>query len=126
MGNRFIQIKHIGRVSGKVYKTVVEVVKYKPDSQIVYVVSGYKKKSDWLKNLTNHPQIDINFRGRKFGAIAERLDQDQASNVLLDYTHQHPFAMQVLAKFMGYQIDGSDQDVSEMAAHLPVIEIQFV
>ena len=126
LGSRFIQITHIGRKSGKVYNTVVEVVKHDPRAQKVWVVSGYKEKSDWLKNVLHHPQIEVNFRGRKSNANAVRLDGESASQILLNYAHQHPFAMRELAKFMGFQIDGSDRDIKELASQLPVIEIQFV
>lgn len=110
MGSRFIQIKHIGRNSGKVYKTIIEVVKYNVQQQKVFVVSGFKEKSDWLKNITRLPQIEVNFKGRSSHAVAKRLPQEKADEVLLDYAHRHPFAMRELAKFMGYEIDGSNKD----------------
>lgn len=126
MGTRFVQLEHIGRKSGKLYKTVVEVVKYDRGIRKIYVASGFKEKSDWLKNIELSPQVEINLRGKVYPAVAVRLEDEQAAEVLLDYAHEHPLAMRELAKFMGYQIDGSDQDVRQLAVELPIVEISFL
>ena len=125
MGSRFLQLAHIGRKSGKIYKTVVEVVDFDPDQSRVYIASGFRQKSDWYKNILKTPQVEINFRGRLYEAFAKELDKVEAERVLLNYTHQHPLAMKELARFMGYEIDGSDGDVRRLADELPLIEVQL-
>lgn len=126
MGTRFVQLKHIGRKSGKLYKTVIEVVKYDRGTQKIFVASGFKEESDWLKNVKLNPQVEINFRGKDHSANTERLNKERAAEVLLDYAHEHMLAIRELAKFMGYQIDGSDQDIRQLAAELPIVEISFL
>ena len=125
MGSRFVQLSHIGRKSGKIYKTVVEVVDYDPDQRKIYIASGFRQKSDWYKNIRKTPQIEVNFRGKLHEAVAKELDQVDSENVLLNYTHNHPLAMKELAKFMGYEIDGSDEDVRLLAGELPLIEVHL-
>jgi deazaflavin-dependent oxidoreductase (nitroreductase family) len=126
MGRRFLQLTHIGRNSGKVYKTVVEVVKFDPDSRRIYIASGFKEKSDWLKNILNHPRIGINFCGKQCDAEAVKLTGNRSARVLLDYAHRYPLAMRELAKFMGYEIDRGDQDIELLARELPMIELQLL
>lgn len=126
MGGRFLQLEHTGRKSGKQYKTVIEVVKFDPVGNKVYVASGFKHKSDWLKNITANPRVCINFKGKRIIAVCQILDKKKAQEVLLDYAHQHALAMRELAKFMGYQIDGSDEDIRELAGDLPIVEIQIL
>lgn len=125
MGTRFVQLSHIGRRSGKIYKTVVEVVDYDPDQRKIYIASGFRQKSDWYKNIQKTPQIEVNFRGKQYEAVAKELDQVDSEKVLLNYTHHHPLAMKELAKFMGYEIDGSDDDVRRLAGELPLIEVHL-
>ena len=125
MGSRFVQLSHIGRRSGRIYKTVVEVVDYDPDQRRLYIASGFRQKSDWYKNIQKTPQIEVNFHGKQYKAVAKELNQADSECVLLNYTHDHPLAMKELARFMGYEIDGSDQDVRLLAGELPLIEVQL-
>jgi deazaflavin-dependent oxidoreductase (nitroreductase family) len=125
MGARFLQLAHVGRKSGKQYKTVIEVVKYDPAAEKVHVASGFKERSDWLKNIEANPDVEINLKGSLYHALAKRLDIPEAQDVLLEYAHKHPLAMRELAKFMGYQVDGSDEDILALADELPIIEFQL-
>jgi deazaflavin-dependent oxidoreductase (nitroreductase family) len=125
MGSRFVQLTHTGRKSGKVYKTVVEVVNYDPDQRKIFVASGFRHQSDWYKNIIKTPQIKLNFRGTQYEAAVREQDQADSEKVLLNYTHHHPLAMKELARFMGYEIDGSDQDVRLLAHELPLIEAKL-
>ena len=126
MGSRFVQLSHIGRNSGKIYKTVVEVVDFDPDQRKIYIASGFRHRSDWYKNILKTSQIEINFSGKHYDeAFAKELNQVDSEKVLLNYAHNHPLAMKELAKFMGYEIDGSDQDVCLLAHELPLIEVKL-
>lgn len=125
MGARFLQLEHIGRNSGKRYKTVIEVVDFDPAAGVVNVASGFRENSDWLKNIKANPDVELNLRGRQYTARAKRLDILHAQDVLLEYAHKHPLAMRELAKFMGYQVDGSDEDILALADELPIIEFQL-
>ncbi|MDK2980858.1 MAG: hypothetical protein PWQ55_1205 [Chloroflexota bacterium] len=125
MGSRFVQLAHVGRKSGNIYKTVVEVVDYDPDARKIYIASGFRQQSDWYKNIRKTPQIEVNFRGKTHEAEACELNQQVSRNILLNYAHQHPLAMKELARFMGYEIDGSDQDIRTLADELPLIEIKL-
>ena len=125
MGRRFIQLAHIGRKSGRVYKTVVEVVDYDADRRRIYVASGFRQQSDWYRNILKTPRVKANFRGILYEAVAKELEKEEAERVLLNYAHRHPLAMKELARFMGYEIDGSDGDIRLLAAELPLIEVQL-
>ncbi len=111
MGSRFVQLAHVGRKSGKIYKTVVEEVDYDPDQRRVYIASGFRQESYWYTNTLKTPQVEINFRDRSYEAVAKELNNNDAESALLNYAHQHPLALKELARFMGYEIDGSDADV---------------
>jgi hypothetical protein len=61
-GRRFLLLTHVGRKSGRPHKTVIEVVKSDPASNIYYVVSGWGEKSDWYQNIIIHPNVMIQVR----------------------------------------------------------------
>src|SRR5579884_3012404 len=46
-GHHFLLLTHRGRKSGRVYQTVLEVVRYEPESGESVVVSGWGERSDW-------------------------------------------------------------------------------
>ncbi|HZD55150.1 MAG TPA: nitroreductase family deazaflavin-dependent oxidoreductase, partial [Anaerolineales bacterium] len=50
LGNRFLELTHIGRKSGLPRHTVLEVVRYDPANGIYYIAVGFGKHSDWYKN----------------------------------------------------------------------------
>jgi deazaflavin-dependent oxidoreductase (nitroreductase family) len=56
LGHRFVQLNHCGRSSGRLYRTVLEVVRYDPRTHESVVCSGWGKRADWYRNIrVNHP-----------------------------------------------------------------------
>src|SRR5437016_1734775 len=51
LGHRFLLLEHTGRRTGRAYKTVLEVVEYRPDTRAAVVVSGFGANVDWLRNI---------------------------------------------------------------------------
>lgn len=125
LGSRFIQLHHIGRRSGKIHKTVVEVIRHDAEADKIYICSGFKKKSDWFKNLVRTPNINVRFNEKVYEAFARKLSITEAGNELASYSLRHPSAMKALARFMGYETDGTSEDVRELAKELPVFELEI-
>jgi deazaflavin-dependent oxidoreductase (nitroreductase family) len=103
----------------------VEVVDFNADAGKVYIASGYRQKSDWYRNIQKTPQIQVNFHGKASRATARELDTQEGERVLSHYAQKHPLAMKELAKFMGYEINGSDNDIRQLSHELPLIELQL-
>jgi deazaflavin-dependent oxidoreductase (nitroreductase family) len=51
LGRRFLMLTHVGRRTGREYRTVVEVVGVLPSSGEYVVMSGFGAYADWLRNL---------------------------------------------------------------------------
>jgi deazaflavin-dependent oxidoreductase (nitroreductase family) len=51
LGHRFLLLTHRGRRSGRVYSTVLEVVRYDPATDESVVVSGWGDRADWYNNI---------------------------------------------------------------------------
>jgi deazaflavin-dependent oxidoreductase (nitroreductase family) len=121
LGERFLHLTHTGRVSGQPRHAVIEVVSKDPERGVYYVASGWGEGSDWLRNLQKTPECQVQVGRKSFAARAERLAGAEAERWLLDYAHKHPSAMRQLAKFMGFEVDGNDEDYRKVARQLPLV-----
>ena len=114
MGNLMLQLTHVGRVSGQPRQVVLEVVKHDPDNDIYYIAAAWGEKSDWVKNIRANPYVKVQAGNRKFDMLAEQLTPEQGELTILDYAQRHPTAMSNLARYMGYELDGSEADFREL------------
>jgi deazaflavin-dependent oxidoreductase (nitroreductase family) len=71
LGQRFLRLTHVGRKSGKHYRTVVEVVDHDPVTDSYIVTSGWGEKSDWFRNIQKTPEVMINVGRRQLDVNAE-------------------------------------------------------
>lgn len=120
LGTRVVLLTHTGRKSGLPRQTVLEVVRYDPATGGCIVASGWGNKSDWYQNITANPKIVFQIRSKRSEGIAQRLSPEGAAEELLDYGHRHPKALRELARFMGYQLDGTDQDIRTLGSMIPM------
>jgi deazaflavin-dependent oxidoreductase (nitroreductase family) len=124
LGKRAIKITHTGRVSGKTRHVVLEVVKYEPSTETYYIAAAWGEKSDWVKNIRANPQVQVQVGQRKMEMVAEQLNPEQGEAVILDYAQRHPTAMKSLARYMGYQLDGSEADFRELGRLLLMFSLK--
>lgn len=120
LGRRFTLLTHIGRKSGLPRQTVLEVVRYDKTSGECIVASGWGMKSDWFHNISANPKIFFQIGNKCTAGIAQRLMPDAASQELVNYAHHYQFAFRELVRFMGYRMDGSDEDVSALGRLIPM------
>jgi deazaflavin-dependent oxidoreductase (nitroreductase family) len=125
LGKRFILLNHIGRKSGQVHQTVVEVVAHDPASDTYYIVSGWGPKAQWYQNLLAHPLIDVQVGRRKVSVRAETLSPEAGAQRLLEYRHDHPLAARELSRLMGIDINqATPEKLQEIVRHsLPVVAL---
>jgi len=118
MGNRMLKLTHTGRVSGQPRQVVLEVVRHDASNDTYYIAAAWGEKSDWVKNIRANPQVKVQVGRRKFNMLAEQLTPDQGELTILDYSQRHSTAMMNLARYMGYQLDGSEADFRELGRML--------
>ena len=120
LGHRFVLLTHTGRKSGLPRHTVLEVVRYDQPSGACIVASGWNTQSDWYLNVTANPSIAIQIGNQRSPATAVRLSPEAGAQELLDYARRHPLALGELAKFMGYRLDGTQQDIYALGRMIPM------
>ncbi len=114
LGNRALKLTHTGRNSGQPRHVVLEVVKFEPSNDTYYISAAWGEKSDWVKNIRANPQVQVQVAKRRLDMVAEQLSPEQGEAVILDYSQRHSRAMMSLARYMGYQLDGSEADFREL------------
>ena len=119
LGGRLMLLHHVGRVSGRHRRAVIEVVHR--DRRGHVAASGFGTRSDWYRNVMAHPDVVIQTAGRTVPVRAERIPTDEAAAIMARYAARHPRAARRLCAVMGFAVDGSAEDYREVARHIPFI-----
>ncbi|MFH1523614.1 MAG: nitroreductase family deazaflavin-dependent oxidoreductase [Chloroflexota bacterium] len=126
LGKRFVCLTHTGRKSGKPRQTVLEVVRYDSATGTCIVAAGFSERSDWVRNVTHNPHIVFTVGKNRRAGLAERLDPETAGNELSKYSHRYPLAWKELVRFMGYQLNGNEQDIHALGGMIPMFAFKPV
>ncbi|MEB3980298.1 nitroreductase family deazaflavin-dependent oxidoreductase [Mycobacterium sp. 663a-19] len=119
-GSRLLLLNHIGRVSGKPRRTVLEVVEHDGDSYVV--ASGWGPTAAWYRNILHTPDVTIQVGGRTIPVTAMPLTGEEGAQVFLRYASRHRRAAKyMLPRALGFSVDGSDADFRAVGHHLPFI-----
>ena len=121
LGKRFLLLTHIGRISGLPRQAVLEVIRFDPDNESYYVISGFGEQADWFRNIQLTPAVEIIVGRRCISALAEFLPQEDAEGELLDYARRYPLAACLLPRLLGYRVDGSDEGYRALARRLKIV-----
>jgi deazaflavin-dependent oxidoreductase (nitroreductase family) len=122
LGERFLRLTHIGRTSGQLHQTVLEVVDHDRATDRYIVTSGWGEKSDWYQNVLKTPQVVIDVGRRHLNMTAEHLSIAEAEQWLFNYAQAHPRTFQSLARFItGEQLDTTREECRRVAEAVPVV-----
>jgi len=122
---RFACVTHVGRKSGRRYRTVLEVIGQTPATGEIRVVAGMGPESDWYRNVQANPAVEIVVGRRRFAPAHRVLDESEAADVVADYERRNrwilPIVHRVLSRLLGWRYDGSEAARHRMVRQLPVM-----
>lgn len=79
-GNRMLALSCWGRKSGKERHTMLSMA---TANETDYVCSGWGRKSDWVKNIIENPQVTVQVGRRIYAAAARRVaDREEYAGVI--------------------------------------------
>jgi deazaflavin-dependent oxidoreductase (nitroreductase family) len=110
LGKRFLLLNHTGRKSGLPRKVVLEVVNFDAEKNIYYVSSGFGSKSDWYRNILAQPENTIQIGNKTHKIVAKQLNVDESGMLMKKYAKNYPIAAKYIAKGIGYEVNGSEED----------------
>ena len=104
-GGRLLLLETVGRSTGRVRRTVIEVARADRAAHRYWVVAGWGRGSDWYRNALAHPPrlIDTG-RDRLIAPAVHELDEAERLDLLRDYQERNPR----VAKALGERLLGSD------------------
>lgn len=127
LGHRFLLLTHVGRKSGMPRLTVLEVVSYDSTKHRCVIASGWGEKAQWFRNILANPDVVVTLGMHRHKANSRRLGNTEAERELRDYARRHPWSMKQLNKSMlGKTFHGQDTDFQQLAAQVPLVELQFI
>lgn len=119
LGKRFLLLEHVGRSSGLLRRTVLEVVEH-PEGGDPVIVSGLGESSQWFRNVSANPDVWIT-RGRtRSPARVVRIGRDEARSVFERYRIDHPRAAKAIGRRIGVSLV---DDLDEAARRLPLFRL---
>jgi deazaflavin-dependent oxidoreductase (nitroreductase family) len=74
-----------GRVTGRPHEIEIWFALV-PESRALYMLSGGGDRSDWVKNLRRHPEVEVRIAGERFGGharLARDAEEDELARRLL-------------------------------------------
>lgn len=128
LGGRFVCLTHIGRRSGRRYRTVLEAIGTIPAAGEVIVIAGLGSSSDWYRNIQANPAVEVVAGRRRFEPVHRLLDEAEAMTVVAEYERRNrwagPVIRPVLSKLLGWHYDGTDTARLRMVRQLPVVALR--
>jgi deazaflavin-dependent oxidoreductase (nitroreductase family) len=121
LGHRFLLLTHRGRTSGKVYRTVIEVVHYDPRTHENVVVSGWGTRADWYRNVRASPPIAVESGGERFAPVVRELAPEENFPIVANYVRRLPRLARPLVSRLGFDIKGTEEERRAHAARLLLV-----
>lgn len=125
LGPRFLRLTHVGRRTGRTYRTVLEVVARAQRTGSVVVVAGLGRTADWYRNLLAGSAARVETGSSRFRAAHRVLDATEAAAVLADYERRNrwirPVVRRLLGRLTGRPYDGSPQARRSLVEQLPLV-----
>jgi deazaflavin-dependent oxidoreductase (nitroreductase family) len=122
LGNRFVIITHLGRRTGRVYRTPVEVVRYEPVARAWTVAAAWGSPPAWYLNISARPALAIEAAGHLLPRPEQQtLHSSDAARVLGEYVVKHRVAARVIARLLGWPSPASPGSIETITSVVPLV-----
>jgi len=89
LGHRFLLFVHLGRKSGLLRETVLEVILYDPATRETVVLSAWGEKADWYRNIEAVPALEVRTGGQRY-VPEQRFLAPEVNHAVISYYGQPP------------------------------------
>lgn len=124
-GHRFLLLTHRGRRSGRLYRTMLEVVRWGPAKQEAIVMSGFGPDANWRLNVLAGGAVEVQIAGLRFAPRVRSPEREEAIDVLADYERRNrvagPIVRAILSRLAGFRYDGSTESRNKLVEALPLV-----
>lgn len=116
-GHRIAVVTHVGRRSGKTYRTVLYVQHYDPQRRDVTVISVWGE-SDWLRNIRAAPALRVEIGRASYLPKHRFLTSAEIVDIERDFRRAHRLLARGQALLMRWPWPASDEQLIAMAEPL--------
>ena len=121
LGHRFALLTHVGRRSGKTYRTALWVYGYQPDTDAVTVVSVWGK-GDWYRNIRNKPATLIQIGRRSIVPGQQQfLSTDDIVAIEKAFRREHRWIARGQARLMHWPWPATDVQLKTMCEQMRAV-----
>jgi deazaflavin-dependent oxidoreductase (nitroreductase family) len=125
---RFLRLTHVGRITGREYQTVLEVIGQNPVAREVMVMAGLGRRAQWYLNVRGGGGAEVAIGSQRFVPAVRELEPEEAAAVLAEYEARHrwvrPVVRRVLSRLVGWTYDGTAASRARLVAELPVVALR--
>ena len=119
--HRFALLTHVGRRSGKTYRTALWVYGYQPDTGQVTVVSVWGE-SNWYRNIHNKPATLIQIGRRSIVPGQQQfLDTDDIVAIEKQFRREHPWIARGQSLLMHWPWPATDVQLKTMCERMRAV-----
>ncbi len=105
-GHRILVVTHMGRKSGLIHQTPLEVVRYDATTKTCIVISAWGEKSDWYRNIRQRPALQIEVGRDRYVPQQRFLTTDETEHELDVYVEHHGLSAKMLSRVLGLDFAG--------------------
>jgi len=128
LGHRFLLLTHRGRSSGRIYRTILEVVGWDGTRREAVVMSGFGPRANWYLNVMAGGAEEVRIAAARFRPAVRKLEVDEAVRVVVDYERRNRFAAPLLravfSRLAGFRYDDSEAAQRRLVGALPLIALR--
>ena len=121
LGRWFLMVTHQGRKSGLKRYAVLEVVKHDQATEESIVAAAYAENADWYLNIQKTPALEIQIGRKRYLPQQRFLTAAETYESLADFHRRRPAEVSWLARFFGFDYDGADAGLHQMAAQMRMV-----
>lgn len=123
-GRRLLVVRYIGHLSGRQREVVLESVAHGAKDGSYVVASGWGPTAAWYRSLLRTPDVTIRVGTRTIPVRAVPLSADEGAEIFAGYASRRRRAAKfMLRRFMGYAVDGSDEDFLAVGRRMPFVRL---
>jgi deazaflavin-dependent oxidoreductase (nitroreductase family) len=111
MGHRLARVTHVGRRTGQVHQTIVEVVRYEPRTREIVVMAGWGGRTDWYRNVQARPALEVRSGGLAYRPVQRFLTADETYREVRQYVRRHAWVARLLfPRLLGLSLDAPERE----------------
>jgi len=109
IGAEWMLITTTGRKTGKRRETMVDVMNYDKVSDTYYIEAAYGSRADWCRNIKSNPVFEAQVGRRKFHAQAEKLNETDTGEMLVQFFRRKPTYTRSVMAMVGMKFKDEDE-----------------